>query len=107
MNTVYENNPSKIVISDFKDFDGSPATPTAVSYRIDCRTTGTVIKADTAGVAASPVEITVAADDNAIVNPGNAYENRLMTVVLTGSGGWQVTKEFEWQVINLRGYTAP
>lgn len=87
----------------FRDKASALATPTAVSYRIDCLTTGQSVRPDTAVAPASEVEITLTADDNAMRNASNAAEVRRVTVVATyGSSADQVTAQHDYSVTNLQ-----
>lgn len=90
----------------FKDKNGAPATPTLVSYRVDCATTGASIRPPTDVPPASQVEITLTADENAILNDGNAVEVRCVTVVATyGADSDRLSEQFEYRIDNLRFLT--
>jgi hypothetical protein len=59
------------------------------------------VKGDTALSVASSVEITLMPDDNAILNPGNSYEKRRVTVKATYGSSDGVNDEYDYQVKNL------
>jgi hypothetical protein len=87
----------------FKDKNGAAAIPSSIVYRVDCATTGEALRAETAIVPASQVEITVNADENAIRNEANKTEVRCVTVVATyGDSTDRVSDSFEYKVENLR-----
>ena len=86
----------------FKDAIGELAVPTAVQYRVDCKTTGQSVRGMTSITPASQVEIVLTADDNAMRIPANASEIRCVTVVASYGGSTdQVTAEFEYSITNL------
>ena len=86
----------------FRDKAGALATPTAVTYRIDCLTSGQAVRASTAVSPASEVEIVLTADDNAIRQADSRAEARRVTVVASyGSTADQATARFDYAVTNL------
>lgn len=85
-----------------KDKAGAQAAPSALSYRIDCLTTGQVLLEDTALAAAAEVEITLTPAQNAILG-GNQQERRRVTVQATYGAADAVNAEFEYVVRNLGG----
>jgi len=86
----------------FLDPTGALATPTSVTYRIDCLTSGAAILALT-GVAspASSIDVPVSSDLNAIQNQGNAIERRRVTVNAVYNAGDEVHEQFDYEVVNL------
>lgn len=103
MNVVNERTTSYLTTS-FRDKAGAAAAPTAVTYRIDCLTTGVQIRPWTAVDPAASVEITLTADDNAIVSEPNARERRRVTVIASYGAGEsdQLTDEHDYEVRNLK-----
>jgi len=87
---------------DFLDKDDAAATPSAVTYRIDCLTTGAAVRASTSLTAGSSIEITMTPADNAIQDQANDYERRLVTVEATYGASDSVNSEHEYVVRNLR-----
>lgn len=87
----------------FKDFDDLPAVPATVTYRIDCLTSGTVVKADTPVTPASSVVLTIGASDNAIQDDTNASERKQVTVKATYGGSDGVNDTYTYSVSNLAG----
>lgn len=87
----------------FRDKGGKLAAPTAITYRIDCLTTGQAVKAWSALSPAAEAEITLSASDNAILG-ANDRERRLVTVIAAygPSNDDQVTGEFSYDVRNLK-----
>lgn len=103
MNIVNKSSTSYVTIS-LKDKAGAAAAPTAITYRIDCLTTGFNVRPWTAVAPAASVEITLTADDNAIVEESNQRERRRITVVAAyGAGGDdQIVDEYDYEVRNLK-----
>jgi hypothetical protein len=86
----------------FKDRDGAAAVPGSASYRIDCLSTGTEIRADTALPAGASPEITLTPDDTAIVDDANRTERRLMTVHASFGVDDEINEYYLFDVRNLR-----
>ena len=101
---VNENSTSWLDVA-FLDKDGDPATPSSVTYRVDCLSSGTVIRADTGITAASEVEIVLTPGDNAIVDQDHRVEKRLVTVTATFGAGDQHVSEYVYLVRNLKKVT--
>jgi hypothetical protein len=76
-------------------------SPTPATYRIDDVYFGTEIRGDTVLSVAASVEITLTPDDNAILDPGNSYEKRRVTVKATYGSSGGVNDEYDYQVKNL------
>lgn len=98
--TINEKSTAYFALS-FTGKDGLPETPEAISYRIDCVTTGTAIKTDTSLSPAPSVELTVASDDNRIITASNENEKRVVTVTATYNGVEKITEQHEYFVRNL------
>jgi hypothetical protein len=97
---VNENSTSYITVNP-KDKDGVAATPATLAYWIDCKTTGTSMKAETALTPGTSVEITIDADENAINDQANPVEVREVTVKAGYGSSDQVIEVFPYEVINL------
>lgn len=102
MDTVNENSTSYVAV-DFRDKRNRLAVPTAVSYRIDCLTTGAQVKPWTAIDPAASVEIVITAAENAILG-GNERERRVVSVIAAyGLGSEdQASDDFSYDVLNLQ-----
>lgn len=89
-------------VVELLDQNGAPGVPTALSYRIDCVTSGQVVRALTPLTPAATVEITLTPADTAIVNPRNNQETKRLTVVAQyGGENDQVTGQFDYVVHRL------
>jgi hypothetical protein len=87
-----------------KDKTGALAIPTATRYRIDCMTTGAIIKDWTVGPASSAFELALSATDNVMQSENNAQEQRRVTVEASyGSAADKATDEFDFTLVNLSG----
>lgn len=88
----------------FYDKTGAAAVPVSASYRIDCRTTGTPIRAETAlTITAEPsVEITLTPEDSQIISDVNKREIRTVTVKAVYGAGDQIYSEYDYFAENLR-----
>lgn len=99
--TVNEATTAYLTVT-FLDKDGAQAAPSSVSYRIDCLTTGAAVRASTPVTpAASQVEITLDATDNAMQSTGNLTERRRVTVTASYGVGDQVQEQYDYLVKNL------
>ena len=88
----------------FFDENGNPMTPTTVDYRIDCMTTGRAVQPwISAGAPASVMTIVVTASQNAIINEGDSYETKCVTVRANFSLPTEFTSQYLYQVENLPG----
>ncbi len=86
----------------FLDKNGDPAVPNTITYRVDCLTTGTAIRASTPiSSPASTIEITLDSADTRIVTSTNPYEERVVTVEASYGGTDEVNEEFRFRVKNL------
>ena len=85
-----------------KDTAGDAVTPTSMSYRIDCETTGTAIKAATSLTPDTSVAVTVTPNENRIITAANIEEVRVMTVQCVYSASTdEIQEQFRWRVKNL------
>lgn len=100
MQTINENS-TCFVPASFYDKNGSAEVPASISYRIDDVASGTEIKADTSVGAASSIEITVAATENAILDGDNKYEVKRLTLTATYGASERATEVVYWRVRNL------
>lgn len=102
---VVNEGSSAYLTATFKDKDGQQVAPSAVTYRIDCLTSGTEIKGDTAITPAPSVEIHLTATDNAIQGQENEKELRLVTVKATYGTDDAVNASYPYYVRNLKKVT--
>ena len=73
--------------------------PTAVSYRIDCITTGRSVRHATAAQPLAEQEIMLSANDNTIINQSNETEVRRVTLTaIYGSADDRLTAEYDYQL---------
>jgi hypothetical protein len=102
MDLVREKSARKLTI-EFRNDTNTLATPTAVTYRIDCLTTGQQVRAWTAVAPAAEVQIPLTSSDNAIFGHRDR-ELRLVTVIAAygPSEEDQATSEYVYAVRNLR-----
>jgi hypothetical protein len=100
---VNELSAAQVTVSFF-DENGNPMTPATVDYRIDCMTTGKAIQGwITAGPPSQVMTIVVAANQNAIINEGNSYETKCVTVGANRGSATEFTSQYLYQVENLPG----
>lgn len=100
MATVNEGSTAYLSVS-FSDKAGAPAQPDAVSYRIDCVTTGQVVLAETPLAPAASVEIVLTPTYNAILAAGNRVERKRVTVVASYGAADAVNDAYDYHVRNL------
>jgi len=93
------------VTAAFADKAGVAAVPTGVTYRVDCQSTGVELVADTAASAAASVEITIPPTANAIQEPTNDFEVKVVTVTATYGASDQITAAYRYRVRNLSKIT--
>lgn len=91
------------VEATFRNSDWAATLPTTLRCRIDCETTGTVIRDWTDLTPALTVTITVTANENRIVGGGNTTERRALTIQADYGTDQQFTGIHKWTVVNLRG----
>lgn len=105
MATVNENSTAWLSLS-LKDRAGEPAQPPqSVIYRIDCLTSGAVIREDTAVTPAGEIELVLTPADNRVIDTSRGSERRRVTVVAAYGEGDQVTGAYDYEVRNLTGVT--
>lgn len=88
----------------FKDRQGVPSAPVAVTYRIDCLTSKRSIRGVTsiAPGGQAKLDIQLTATDTAIANRTNSVEVRRVTVVAPYETALdQVTGQYEFEVVNV------
>ncbi len=102
--TTINEKTTLLVTCAFFDEDGIATTPSAATYRIHDRATGTVIKAVTplTGLGATKqIEITSA--ENAMVSSGASSEEHVLTLEWDYGSGRHGTDEYRFIVRNLVG----
>lgn len=100
MDRVNEGTTAYLTVS-FLDKAGAASAPSAVSYRIDCLTSGAQIKDDTSASASASVEITLSAADNALQSQARARERRRVTVTGTYGAADAVVDQYDYEIVNL------
>lgn len=104
--TIINEKTTSIVTLTFTNENDDAVTPDSGSYRIDDVDSGTAIKAATAFTPTSSThEITISSTENSILNTDNDYEQRVLTVTTTYSGGKVCTAEYFYMVKNLQKIT--
>jgi hypothetical protein len=89
----------------FRDDDGVATTPGTLRYRIDCLTTGRMVRDWTTLTPASSVDIPITPADNAIKSSRNATERKQLVVQTEYGTDDQAVEYVEWTVKNLQGVT--
>ena len=87
----------------FRD-DNSAVVPTTARYRIDCLTTGAIMRTWTDLTPAGSVDITIDFNDNAIESNYNNRERRQITVEIDAGLSTQTRNTAEWNVKNIEGF---
>lgn len=100
--TVNERS-SAVLVCSFLDPDGQPAAPQSVSYRVQCTSSGTLIRDNTPVSPADQVEIFLESDDTRIVDQARPHEMRSVIVTAVYGAGDQVSEIFRLRVRNLAG----
>lgn len=98
--TFMEGDGGNAIGAAFEDADGAAHTPTTIHYRIDCLTTGTEVRDDTAIGAASSVNITLTQTDTAVQDSDNDIELKRLRIILDTGTDSQRTEDFLFQVRN-------
>lgn len=102
---VKEGSKSWITVS-FASRTTTPTAPSTAHYRIDCKTTGTVITSLTTLTPASSIEIPISGTENRIIDQSNHEESRELTVFTTfNSGQDEANSAVRYTVENLRYVT--
>lgn len=89
------------VTATFRDQDGAPVTPTALSYRVDDVGSGAVIKDWTTVTPVSPEYIVELTAENYIIVNTSVREERLITFRWEYDTTKQGTGEYRYLVRNL------
>ena len=85
--------------------DGTAAnTPTTAQYRIDCLTSGQIIKNWTSLTPAAAMNIIITGSDNALKDQSNDYEMRQVTVEEDSDLDTQTRVSGIYRVRNLGGF---
>lgn len=102
--TVLEEKTVALLSINYLDALGVAAgAPASVTYRIDCMTTGTVIRAVQALAPAASIEVTLTGVDNTLINQDNRRELRRVTVQALYASGEAVNAQLDYLVLNLSG----
>ena len=89
------------VTANFRDRTTSTgAAPTTVDYRVDCLTTGIVVKGWTAAAVDASVDISMDSSFSAIQSRANKTERKQLTVRANKDGFSQVSGRARWIVAN-------
>lgn len=105
MQSVNEGSTAWLALA-FSDRNGSAASPTAITYRIDDVTGGGQVRANTEiGAPAASVEIELTPEDNAILST-RQRERRRVTVQAIFSGGRVHNQQYLYDVVNLEKIAA-
>jgi len=78
------------ITAEFFDRDSLAATPTTVTYKVLCLTTGTTINASGSVSAASSVEIEITSAENTMLGTGAKEKRRVIVPAAYGSGDQHV-----------------
>ena len=100
MATVNEKSTSYVSVS-FVDKTGAQATPTSVTYRLDCATNSQQIIDWTSVSPAASLEIQISSTQNAIINQQNDTERRVVTVRAVYGASDELHAEHYFIVQNL------
>lgn len=100
MDTVNEQSTAYLTVEPL-DKAGAAEAPASATYRIDCLTTGTPIRDDTALTPSAAMEIVLTPTDNRICTQANRSEHRQVTVTAIYGAGDQVNGVFDYRVANL------
>lgn len=98
---VYKERTTGYLTATCLDADNAPQVPVTLQYRIDCLTSGQVVRDWTAVVPAAAAEIVLTASDNAMRNAANRSEHRRVTVFATYGVDDEVRNICEYYVENL------
>lgn len=85
------------------DFDGNPAAPTSMTWRVDDLETGDEIKGDTA--IATPTdteELLLGVAEMSMNNPARAIEGRVVSIKAVYGPNDELLKSWVVEVVNLR-----
>lgn len=93
------------IIFTFRDKNGNLEAPASARYRIDCKTTGTAVRAWTA--IAGPISVqpvTISSSDTAIITVTNEVELKVVTIEGINGADDNVSHETIYEVKNLSYY---
>lgn len=79
--------------------------PSAVSYRLDCLTSGIQILDWTTVTPGETVTVTVTATQNKIQQDYNRTERKQLTIAADYGLSTQFVDSIDWEVTNLRGFS--
>lgn len=100
--SINEQSTSAVTFT-LADKDGVPASPSTVTYRMDCLTTGTPLVEETVLVGPGPqVKLDMSSQDNRIIDQNNVQEYKRLTIRADYADGARLTSEFDWVVNNLK-----
>ena len=100
--TASVNEGSKAwLTTSFYDRAGVLAAPSSLTYQIHCLTTNTVVRTSTALGIDTQVDIPLTVADNAIINQGNTYEIKRVTVIAVYGAGDEIKSQYDYVVNNL------
>lgn len=100
---IWNEGSDVLVTATFTDEDGNAVTPDTARYRVDDLKSGTSIAAAASitGLSTSNV-LTIPASQNAILDDGNMFETRIVTVdFVYGLPAKHGTGEYRYQLRNL------
>lgn len=100
---VIAEKSATILTLNFVDGQGVASAPDAVTYQVDCMTTGTALRAPQALIPAASIDVTLTAADNTLVNQSNVRELRRVTVQATYASGEAVNTQVDYLVRNYSG----
>jgi len=101
MDSVNEKTTSYLTVA-FKDKDGNAQSPDSVTYSVFCETTNTEIRPATSITSSTTIEIELDTTDNTIQDDTNKTEVRLVTIIAVYDSTRQITREFRYELVNLR-----
>jgi len=89
----------------FFDRQEVPQIPTSLSYKVQCETTGTILKDWTIVTPATVVEVQIDATLNKIVNRTNVIERKVVTFLANADPPESAfTEDQEYDLINLDAF---
>jgi hypothetical protein len=101
----YNEGQSATLTFVFADEDDEVTEPTTARYRIDCLTTGRVVRDWTTLTVATSVEVAITPDDTAILVNRNPSERKQVVVQSNYGTDEQAVAYSEFTVKNLQGVT--
>lgn len=101
MTVVVKEKSRAVLTVRFLNEAGRLAVPSAISYRIDCRTSGQMVRDWTAVTPGSVIQIGIPSSENAIL-AGEAREERVVTIQATYGADDLVNDEYLYVVQNLQ-----